>query len=380
MALRQAGECSCLTSSATKFSSVVNQSTLCRSLVHQGEIILSHTVIVGLDLAKNVFQVHGIDADGTKTFNKKLRREDVKRFFEELPPCTVAMEAGSACHFWAREIGALGHLTKILPGQYVKPFVKRDKTDTVDAHAIAIAATQAAMPSVPVKSAEQQALTVLIKARALFVRQRTKAFQAFRGHLSEFGIITGTGTAKLERLATELRTGSLQEIPAAVRDVILAIYDEIDALNVKIARFEKELASLSKQESDARRLLAIPGIGPITASTIKAYVPDATVFKSSRHFASWLGLAPKAHNSGGKSRSGPISKRGNPVLRALLFVSGMTLVRQAKAKARSVDTWLARLAERRPYKVAAVAAANKIARVVWALLKNGGTFRALTQV
>lgn len=361
--------------SANRFSSMFNQPTLCGPVVQSREINLTHTTIVGLDLAKNVFQVHGIDADGSKTFNKKLRREEVKEFFENLPPCTVAMEAGSTCHFWAREIGALSHQTLIFPGQYVKPFVKREKTDALDAQAIAIAATQVDIPSVPVKSADQQALTVLIKTRSLFVRQRTKAFQAFRGHLSEFGIIAGTGTAKLERLATELRAGAIQEIPTAARDAILAIYDEIDALSIKIARFERELASLSKQENDTRRLLAIPGVGPITASTIKAYVPDATVFKSSRQFASWLGLAPRAHNSGGKSRSGPISKRGNPVLRALLFISGLTLVRQAKAKPHAVDAWLARLVERRPYKVAAIAAANKIARVVWVLLSKGGTYR-----
>jgi transposase len=356
-----------------------NQPALCGAVVQSREIILTHTVIVGLDLAKNVFQVHGVDADGRKTFSKKLRRDEVKRFFENLSPCIVAMEAGSACHFWAREIGVLGHQTKILPGQYVKPFIKRDKTDALDAQAIAVAALQTDIPNVPVKSVEQQALTVLIKTRALFIRQRTKAFQALRGHLAEFGIITGTGTAKLERLAMDLRDSMIQGIPPAVRDTILLIYEEIEAIDIKIARFEKELASLAKQEDDTRRLLAIPGIGPITASTIKAYVPDATLFKSSRQFASWLGLTPRAHNSGGKSRSGPISKRGNPVLRALLFVSGMTLVRQAKAKARTVDTWLARLAERRPYKVAAVAAANKIARVVWALLNKGGTFRMLTQ-
>ncbi len=356
-----------------------NQPTLCGSVIQHMELILKHTVVIGLDLAKNVFQVHGADAGGRKTFNKKLRREEVIGFFKTLSPCIVAMEAGSACHFWAREIGALGHQTMILPGQYVKPFVKRDKTDALDAQAIAVAATQADIPTVPVKSVEQQALTVLIKTRALFIRQRTKAFQALRGHLAEFGIITGTGTAKVERLATDLRDGAMPGIPPAVQDAILAIYEEIEALDIKIARFEKELALLSKQEDDTRRLLAIPGIGPITASTIKAYVPDATIFKSSRQFASWLGLTPRAHNSGGKSRPGPISKRGNPVLRALLFVSGMTLVRQAKAKAHTVDTWLARLAERRPYKVAAVAAANKIARVVWALLNKGDTFRTPAQ-
>lgn len=286
------------------------------------------------------------------------------------------MEAGSACHFWAREIGALGHRTLIIPGQYAKPFVKREKTDALDAQAIAITATQPDIQSVPAKSAEQQTLTVLITTRALFVRQRTKAFQAFRALLSEFGVITGTGTAKLNLLAMDLRAGVLQEIPTAVRDVLLAIYDEIEALTMKIVRFEKELASLSKHEGDTRRLLAIPGVGPVTASTIKAYVPDALVFKSSRQFASWLGLAPRAHNSGGKTRSGSISKRGNPVLRALLFISGLTLVRQAKAKPQSVDAWLVRLVERRPYKVAAIAAANKIARVIWALLSRGDSYQS----
>ncbi len=336
---------------------------------------MKHTVIVGLDLAKNVFQVHGADANGGKTFNKKLHREEVKAFFRDLPPCIVAMEAGSACHFWAREIGTLGHRTMIIPGQYVKPFVRRDKTDAIDAQAIALAATQADISTVSVKSVEQQALTVLIKTRALFIRQRTKAFQALRGHLAEFGIVTGVGTSRLDRLVNELRIGAIDGIPSVVRDTVLAIYEDIEALNAKIARFEKNLALLSKQEDDTRRLLTIPGIGPITASTIKAYVPDATIFKSCRQFASWLGLTPRAHNSGGKSRSGRISKRGNPVLRALLFVSGVTLVRQARAKPHAVDSWLVRLAERRPYKVAAVAAANKVARVIWALLSKGGIYQ-----
>ncbi|MFB2567262.1 IS110 family transposase [Rhizobium sp. IMFF44] len=340
---------------------------------------MKNTVIVGLDLAKSVFQVHGMDTDGAKTFNRKLRREEVRAFFQDLPTCVVAMEAGSACHFWAREISALGHRTLIIPGQHVKPFVKRDKTDAADAQAIAIAAMRPDMQSVPAKSTEQQAMTVLIKTRALFIRQRTRAFQALRGHLAEFGIITGTGTARLHRLLNELRAGAIEGIPSIVRDAILSIYEEIEALDTKVARFEKDLALLSKREDDTRRLLTIPGIGPITASTIKAYVPDATMFKSSRQFASWLGLAPRAHNSGGKSRSGRISKRGNPIIRALLFVSGMTLVRQAKTKASGAETWLTRLVGRRPYKVAAVAAANKIARVVWALLNSGDIFRAPTQ-
>jgi transposase len=359
-------------------SSMFNQPALFGSMVQPREFILKNTVIVGLDLAKNVFQVHGMDADGAKTFNKKLRREEVKAFFRDLSTCVVAMEAGSACHFWAREISTLGHRTMIIPGQHVKPFVKRHKTDAADAQAIAIAATQPDMQSVPAKSAEQQALTVLIKTRALFIRQRTKAFQALRGHLAEFGIVTGIGTARLRQLVNELRAGAIEGIPSIVRDAILAIYEDTEALDTKIGRFEKDLALLSKQEDDTRRLLTIPGIGPITASTIKAYVPDATIFKSSRQFASWLGLAPRAHNSGGKSWSGRISKRGNPIIRALLFVSGMTLVRQAKTKAPATETWLSKLVGRRPYKVAAVAAANKMARVVWALLNSGDTFRAPT--
>ncbi|MET3854420.1 IS110 family transposase [Rhizobium sp. OAE497] len=328
---------------------------------------MNEVKVVGLDLAKNVLQAHGIDSSGKKTFNVRLKREQVKPFFAGLDPCLVAMEAGSACHFWGREIARFGHEIMIIPAQHVKPFVKRNKTDALDAQAIAVAALQDGMQRVAVKTVEQQALTVIIKTRALFIRQRTNTLLALRGHLAEFGFITGTGVARLTKITEDVCAGRIPEIPELARQAVADVLAEVEALNVRIERLEADVARLSRADGDVRRLLAIPGIGPVTASAIKAYVPDIAVFRSSRHFASWLGLTPRSHDSGGKSRPGRISKRGNVTLRSLLYLGGLTLVRIAKAKPEA-DPWLARLATNKPMKVAAVAAANKLARIIWALL------------
>ncbi|MBB4291460.1 transposase [Rhizobium leguminosarum] len=334
---------------------------------------MSDATMIGLDLAKQVFQVHGADAGGKKLFNRKLQRSELREFFENLTPCVVAMEACASSNYWAREIGALGHRTLIIPAQYVKPFVKRGKTDALDAEAIAIAASQEGMRFVPVKSAEQQAITVLIKTRALLTRQKADLVNALRGHMAEFGFVANLGKKSVEALIAIVLDQVGSRLPHEVRRTLSVICDEIESLASKIADLERDLVAHSKRDDDVSRLMTIPGVGQITASTVKAYVPDPSAFKSARHFASWLGLTPKIHSSGGKGRPGGISKQGNPVLRYLLVMGAISVVRQSKRNP-DASRWLRELVSRKPYRVAAVAIANKTARIIWALLNKGGSY------
>jgi len=327
---------------------------------------------IGLDLAKNVFQVHGVDNSGRKVLSRKLRRDDVLSFFKTLPPCTVAMEACATSNFWSREIGVLGHHCLIIPGQYVKPFVKRGKTDAHDAEAIAIACSQEGMRFVPVKSEKQQAAAQLFKTRSLLVRQRSRSVNALRGLVAEFGTVASKGTAGASKLVGVVR-GISTGVPDEARFALLIICDLIEELSSKIEGLGERILQLAKENTDTSRLLTIPGVGPIVASAVAAYVPDPAIFKSARHFASWIGLTPKQNSSGGSLRSGKISKMGNSELRSLLFLAGKVLVLRSK-RAFGSD-WLERLSERRPLRVAAIAVANKIARIVWAVLSKGKAFR-----
>ena len=329
---------------------------------------------IGLDLAKQVFQVHGADAEGAPLFNRKLRRAEVLRFFEKLPPCLVGMEACASAHYWAREIAAFGHDVRLLPPQYVKPFVKRGKTDAADAEAISEAVTRKTMRFVPVKSAEQQAAVMVLKTRALLVRQRTQAINALRAHMAELGIIAPTGIANVKALAVSVRDEADARLPAAARFALTEMVDQIELLAARIERLEREIVVQAKQDADMRRLATIPGVGAIIAMAVKALVPDPGGFKSARHFAAWIGLTPKAHSSGGKERLGRISKMGNPELRSLLVTGAASVLRHVRTddKARP---WLRNLLGRRPFKVVAVALANKTARMIWALLTRGGVYR-----
>ena len=300
--------------------------------------------------------------DGTPLFNRKLRRAEVLRFFERLPPCLVGMEACSSAHHWAREISAFGHDVRLLPPQYVKPFVKRGKTDAADAEAIAEAVTRKTMRFVPVKTAEQQAAVMVLRTRALLVRQRTQAINALRAHMGELGIIAPTGIANVKALAPIIRDEEDTRLPPAARFALTEIINQIEMLATQIDKLEREIVIQAKQDDEMRRLATIPGVGAIIAMAVKAFVPDPAGFKSARHFAAWIGLTPKAHSSGGKERLGRISKMGNPVLRHVQYRD-------------RVWPWLKNMLTRRPFKVVAVALANKIARMIWALLTRGGVYR-----
>ena len=329
---------------------------------------------IGLDLAKQVFQIHGADADGSAIVKRKLRRSEILRFFEKLPRCLVGMEACGGSHYWAREIAAFGHDVRLIPPIYVKPFVKRGKTDAADAEAISEAVVRKTMRFVPVKSADQQASATVLKTRALLVRQQTQTINALRAHLSEFGIIAATGKAKVAGLVEIVRNEADARLPKAARFALAEIASQIEALARQIEKIDRALVAEAKHDEVMRRLVTIPGVGAITAASIKALVPDPDGFKSGRHFAAWLGLTPKPHSSGGKERLGRISKMGNPMLRSLLVTGAISVLWRARGNP-NAPRWLSALLARRPFKVVAVALANKMARIIWAVLTKGGTYR-----
>lgn len=336
---------------------------------------MKHITTIGLDLAKQIFQVRGADAEGCTLFNRKLRRSELLWFFERQPACLVGIEACGSSHYWAREIAALGHKVRLIPPVYVKPFVKRGKSDAADAEAISEAVTRKTMSFVPIKS-EEQAAAMVLKARGLLVRQQTQVINALRAHLSELGIIAGIGTAEVAGLIDIVRDESDTHLPKAARFALAAIADQVETLMLQIDKLEREIVAGAKRDEDMRRLATIPGVGAITAASIKAFVPDPGGFRSGRHFAAWLGLTPRSHSSGGKERLGGISKMGNPELRSLLVLGATSVLRHARGNDKA-PKWLIALLARRPYKVVAVALANKMARIIWALLIRGGTYRDL---
>ena len=323
-------------------------------------------VTVGLDLAKNVFQVHAIGADGAVLIRRKLRRTEVIRFFAELPRCLVGMEACASAHHWARELMAIGHEVRLMPPAYVKPYVKRGKTDAADAEAICEAVTRPTMRFVAVKSVEQQAVLMLHKSRDLMVRQRTMLINALRGHLAEYGIVTGLGAAGVVASLKALHEEQ-DRFPAHARSALHGIAAQLRALASEIERLEAQILDWHRNDETSRRLATIPGIGPITASAIAAAVPDASLFRSGRQFAAWLWLTPRANSSGGKERLGGITKQGDGYLRRLLVV-GSTAVMRMTRKSPARQPWMAGLLERKPTKIATVALANKTARIAWAVM------------
>ncbi len=331
---------------------------------------------IGLDIAKRVFQAHGADATGKAVLRRKLQRAEVLAFFASLPPCLVGIEACSTAHHWAREIRALGHEVRLMPASYVKPYVKRGKTDAADAEAICEAVTRPSMRFVPIKTAEQQAVLMLHRTRDLLVRQRTMLVNALRGHMAELGIIAPQGISRVGDLVAALLGEDETQLPKLARSALRGLASELEALGERVKEVEGAILVWHKDNEASRRLATIPGIGPITASAIVATVTDPTQFHSARQFAAWIGLVPKQNSSGGKERQGSISKQGDRYLRRLLVLGATAVIRHAWTKVTAETAWLRGVLDRRPVRLASVAQANKTARIVWALLARGESYRA----
>jgi len=331
---------------------------------------------IGLDIAKNVFQVHGVDAAGQIVIRRQLRRAEVLKFFGAQAPVLVGMEACATSHYWARRIGGLGHEVRLLPPAHVKAYVKRGKkNDAADAAAICEAVTRPQMRTVAVKTAESQAVLVLHRTRDLLVRQRTMLICALRSHLAEFGISAGQGKGNFAKLVAVLGTvegGTLPELAVSALRLIAA---QIDDANEKIAALEKAIVAQHRRNEASRRLASIPGIGPITASAIVAAVPNASVFDSGRQFAAWLGLVPRQNSTGGKDRLGGITKTGDRYIRRLLVIGATGLIRYKRRNVPGGLDWMSGLLARKPVRLVTVALANKMARIAWAVLCRGEIYR-----
>jgi transposase len=331
---------------------------------------MDQPTIIGVDLAKTVFQVHGVSADGTAVLRRQLRRGQVLTFFSRLDPCLVGMEACSGAHHWARELSALGHEVRLMPAAYVKPYVKRGKTDRADAEAICEAVTRPTMRFVPVKSAETQAALLDHKARDFLIRQQTQTVNSIRAHLAEFGIVIAKGIHNVDRLLN-----AMEQVPEAARPALDLLADQLCDLRDRIETVTKRIEIAQKTDPLARRLATIPGLGPIASSAFAVATPDVAAFRSARDYSAWLGLTPKPHSSGGRERLGRISKAGNRYLRRLLYLGAMAQI-AARRRGRPGTDWLWKMLERKPVKVVAIALANRMARIVWALVRSGESYRA----
>jgi transposase len=333
---------------------------------------------VGLDLAKNIFQVHGVSENGEVVFNQALRRAQLLAFFEKIEPCLVGMEACGSSHYWARQLIKLGHDVRLIPAMYVKPYVKRGKSDAVDAAAICEAVTRPTMRFVAVKSEEQQGVLFLHRARDLVVRQRTQLSNMLRGLPAEFGIVIAQGIGCAIKFAKNVLDGDKPGIPEVAVDVLVNLSNQLVALHLRVRWYEMRMQLQARQDPRVMLLRTIPGVGPVTASAIVATAGDASQFRNGREFAAWLGLTPLNRSSGGKEKLGRITKMGDRYIRRLL-VTGMTSrLRQIKTHPERVDPWTQALLERKPVRLATVAMANKTARIIWAVLTKNEHYRPLT--
>lgn len=330
---------------------------------------------IGLDIAKNVFQVHGVNCEGKVVLRRKVKRDQLLTLLGELQPCLIGIEACATAHHWARQLQAFGHEVRLMPPAYVKAYVKRNKNDAADAEAICEAVTRPTMRFVPIKSADAQSVLMLHRARHLLVRQRTAQVSAMRAHLAEYGVIAPKGRAHVRELVEALASGTAP-IPDLARQTLLLIADMIEGLSQQIRAIEIELMRWHRATIASRRLETIPGIGFITATALAATVGDARVFRSGRQFAAWLGLVPKQHSSGGKERMGGISKMGDRYLRHLLVVGATAVLRYTRRKTTTVSIWADRLLERKPARLVSVAVANKMARIAWAVMTREEDYRA----
>jgi transposase len=330
---------------------------------------------IGLDIAKSGFQVHGVDADGQVVFRRQLKRRNVLAFFQKVPSCLVGMEACATSHHWSRELQALGHTVRLMPPAYVKPYVKRQKNDATDAEAICEAVTRANMRFVATKTPEQQSGLMLHRTRHLFIRQQTAVINAIRAHLAEFGIVAPVGRNGLEQLLNVVADAGDKRLPEVARTCLMALGTQLQALKAKLLEFDRMITAWHRSNETSKRLDAIPGVGHVLATALVASIADPKVFRSGRDFSAWIGLVPKQHSSGGKDRLGSISKQGDRYLRSLFTAGALAVIRYAKIYGTKHRPWLTALLARRPTKVAAIALANKLARMAWAMMSRGERYK-----
>jgi transposase len=335
---------------------------------------MTSVVTIGLDIAKSVFHVHGVDAAGQAVVRQRLTRRRVLAFFEKLPSCLVGIEACSSSHYWARELIARGHEVRLMPAQYVKAYVKRGKNDAADAEAICEAVTRPTMRFVPVKTPEQQSVMMLHRVRLMLNRQRTQLSNAIRAHLSEFGIVAPIGRRGLDQLLAIVADEQDPRVPQDARLCLKMLAEQLIVVKQQILENDRRVRASARSTDIGRRLMEIPGVGPLLASAFVATIADPAAFKTGRDLAAWIGLVPKQNSSGGKDRLGSISKAGNRYLRQMLVVGAMAVIRYAEQHG-TRRPWLVQLMQRRTTKIAAVALANKTARIVWALMISGERYR-----
>lgn len=335
---------------------------------------MTQVTIIGLDLAKNVFQAHGASETGMVVFRKKLTRNQVLSFLSEQPRCIIAMEACATAHGWAREIGKLGHSSRLIPPQYVKAYVKRQKNDMADAEAIAEAASRPTMRFVEVKSEDQQASAMAYRTRQMFIGQRTQSINALRSHTAEHGVIAATNKSGLKKLSAMIEDETVG-MPDKVRGIARVYVDHIQGLTAQIAEMTEAMKAVAKTSTVMKRLQTVPGVGLQTAMAIETFAPDLTCFAQGRDFSAWLGLVPRQNSTGGKSRLGKVSKMGQVDIRSHLIRGAMSVIIAACRFGVKKDSWLERLLARKPKLVAAITLANRMARAIWAMMTKNEDYR-----
>jgi transposase len=330
---------------------------------------------IGFDIAKSIFQVHCVDADGKVILRRQLKRRYVLAFFQKLPPCLVGIEACASAHHWSRELQVLGHTVRLMPPAYVKPYVKRHKNDATDAEAICEAVTRPNMRFVATKTPEQQSCLTLHRTRHLFIRQQTAVINAIRAHLAEFGIVAPVGRHGVAQLLGIAADANDKRLPEVARACVAALGAQLRMLKAQILQFDRMITAWHRSNEASRRLDDIPGVGPALATALVASIADPKAFRSGRDFSAWIGLVPKQNSSGSKDRLGNISKRGDRYLRSLFTTGALAVIRYAKIHGTGHRPWLTALLARRPTKVAAIALANKIARMAWAMMARGERYK-----